>query len=179
MGYQAIKDKNQKPMSEEHRKELVSHLRHFSLSLSLQEYCIYSMKKFRERGIIRRYSALTQNPEKKVFFAYTLANTPGKSHGKLLLSFFEEVVNEDLHEITNDYGLMIDVVGAYDSLFICDFVDGEVLAKRGADLLQKLWISESPKIEKAILTAVLIGKWPFHLERYSEQKKFVENLRGR
>lgn len=36
MGYQAIKDKNQKPMSEEHRKELVSHLRHFEIPFDVE-----------------------------------------------------------------------------------------------------------------------------------------------
>jgi DNA-binding Lrp family transcriptional regulator len=140
-------------------------------------HVIYTIKKLKERGIIKKFSALTQNPDKKVFFAYTLANTPGKSHERLLLSFLEELTKEDLHEVTNDYSLIIDGVGSYDSVYICGFSDGAVLAKRGSEMLQKLWISENPKIEKAILTGVLTGLWPFHLESYSDQKKTVENLR--
>jgi DNA-binding Lrp family transcriptional regulator len=146
-------------------------------SKSTQMHVIYTIKKLKERGIIRRFSALTQNPDKKVFFAYTLANTPGKNHGALLSSFLDELTNEDFHEITNDYSLIINGVGSYDSIYMCDFYDGTVLAKKGSDLLQKLWAPENPKIEKAILTGVLVGLWPFHLEPYSEQKRILENLK--
>jgi hypothetical protein len=43
-------------------------------------------------------------------------------------------------------------------------------------LIQKLWEEEHPKIEKCILTEVLIGKWPFNSNSYQKWSLDLENL---
>jgi DNA-binding Lrp family transcriptional regulator len=135
---------------------------------------IYTVKKLKEKGIIRRFSALTQNPEKKLFLAYGALLTPIKEHSKLSLSLAAEYIKENLHEVTNECCLVVDANGAYDTFYICTFENGEMMAKRGPSLLKTLWAEENPKIESALLTGIIVGKWPFHLEEYRTYKEFVK-----
>jgi len=137
---------------------------------------LYIIKKLKTMGIIKKFSALTQNPDKRLFFMYTLSNTPGKTHRELLLKFLKELVSEDLHEVSNDYCLIMDVTGAFDAIYFCDFLNGEILSKRGPGLIQTLWAEETPAIEKAILTSVLVGKWPFHLVEYEVQNRVIKAI---
>ncbi len=134
---------------------------------------IYITKKLKARGVIKRFSALTQNPEKRLFVAYAVLMTFIAEHEKLALRFAMAIVDEDPHEITNDYCLIADDNGANDMLYICDFENGEKLSERGPELTQKLWSAEDPNIRKAILTDLLMGKWPFHLEDYDEYRRFI------
>jgi DNA-binding Lrp family transcriptional regulator len=145
-------------------------------SHSTQMRVIYTIKKLQERGIIKRFTALTQNPDKRILLAFTVLLTPTKKHDELVLKFLQELVKEDLHEATNDYCIVVDTVGAYDILNINTFEKGETVPKRGPDLVQSLWISEDCKIEMAILTDLLIGKYPFHLEKYTRQHGFIKEL---
>ncbi len=138
---------------------------------------IYIMKKLKEKGVIKRYTTLVQQPDKRLLAAYAISDTPGKWHKKLLLNFLEEITREDLHEASNDYGLMCDTNGFCDGLYICAFEDGEVAAKRGPEILRNLWKDEDARIEKVILTSLLTGKWPFHLEQYKQQLKDVSEIK--
>jgi hypothetical protein len=105
--------------------------------------------------------------------AYATSLIPMKEHEEFALEFAKELLKEDFHESVNDYALDLSTNGSWDTFDICVFSNGEVLLKRGSDLLHSIWIKEDPKIEKAILTDVIIGKWPFHLEKYEKFKKFV------
>lgn len=138
---------------------------------------IYIMKKLKEKGIIKKYTTLMQQADKRLFVAYSCIHTPTKWHNKLLLNFFEEMTKEDLHEVTNDYGLMCDANGFCDLFFMCAFENGEVAAKRGPEILKTLWKDEDAKVEKLILTSLLVGKWPFHLEGYNQQLRHITEMK--
>lgn len=139
-----------------------------------QSKVIYVIKKLKQMGIIKRFTALTQNPNKRIIMAYNILITPGKDHEKLSLNFSKELLNENFKEITNDYSIMANTTGAFDGFEMCNFESGEKLAQRGPELVQKLWAQENPKIEKAILVGALVGKWPFHLERYGGPEKYTK-----
>lgn len=141
---------------------------------SSQMRVIYTIKKLRERGIIRRFSTFTQSTDKKILMAYLFSVMPVEEHNRLYLDVCKEIVNEDLHEVTNDYYLISDINGSFDSLYMGSFRSGEDLSKRGSDLVRIILESESPKIEKAIITDALIGKLPLHLEEYESLKAFVK-----
>jgi DNA-binding Lrp family transcriptional regulator len=125
---------------------------------------LYIIKKLKKMGIIKRFSALTQNPDKKLFYAYTAYVNPTEEHTKLRIEFSKNILSNLDSEIVNEYNVILDAQGSFDSLFICAFSDGEALAKRGSDLLKNLWSKENPIIKKAILTGIIVGEWPFHLE---------------
>lgn len=143
-------------------------------SKTTQMKVIYALKKFKSEGVIRKFATLVQRPTKRIFLAYTLYVSPSEKHAELSLKFTSRIVKEDLHENTSDYAVILDTVGAYDTLYLCTFEDGEALEKRGPELQKELLSDESPKIEKAILTEVIVGKWPFHLDDYSFFKVLVK-----
>jgi len=115
-----------------------------------------------------------QNPEKRVFEAFGAYLYPSSNHSQLALDFKKELVNEDLHEYSNDYNVIVDTNGSFDIICICSFNNGEKLAKRGPDIIKELWKEENPEIEKAILTDVIVGKWPFALNRYRFAEKDIK-----
>jgi DNA-binding Lrp family transcriptional regulator len=139
-----------------------------------QMRAIYTLKKLQERGMIRRFTALTQNPEKRVFLAYGISITPSEEHKRLFIKFAKELAKENFHEEANDYCLDASTNGTYDSFFICALKSGEEIDKRGSGLLQKFWFEEKPRIRQALLSGVLLGKWPFHLENYKNYLKVIE-----
>lgn len=139
-----------------------------------QMKAIYTLRKLQEKGIIKKFTALTQNPEKKVFLAYGISITASEKHKDLAIAFAKELLHEDMHEITNDFDLDASSNGAYDEFFICTLDNGELAHTRGHGLHQKLWIEEFPRIRKAVLTSVIVGKWPFHLENYRNYAEMVK-----
>jgi len=146
-------------------------------SKTTQMKVIYTMEKLKEKGIIKRFTTLTNNTDKKIISAYGILLTPSKKHNTLLLNFSKELINEDLHEITNDYCLVASTNGSYDSFNICAFKSGETLQKRGPILIENLWTEENPRIKKVLLTDLIVGKWPFHLEEYEAYRKVVEKAK--
>ena len=132
---------------------------------------IYTIKKLKEMGIVKKYAALTQRPEKRLLSAYMCVTRIVKWHDKLVLGFLQEIVKENVHEDVNDYALMCDTNGFYDGFYFCAFENGEIAAKRGPETLKQLWKEEEAKVDSAILTSLLVGKWPFHLEKYDRQQK--------
>ncbi|MGC8538921.1 MAG: winged helix-turn-helix transcriptional regulator, partial [Candidatus Micrarchaeia archaeon] len=136
-----------------------------------QTKAIYVIRKLKEKGIIKRFSTLVQNPEKRLYMAYGTSHMPSMEHDKLLLQYLKLIVSEDLHKASNDYALIIDGVGSYDALYICDFSKSEDAQKSGPEVLKTLWAHQHLKVEKAILTDLIVGKWPFHLESYELQHK--------
>ncbi len=145
---------------------------------STQMKVIYALNSMVERGIIKRFTALTQNTDKKLIVAFGAALIPTPNHWDLFIKFCEELLKEDPHQITNDYSVVVDVDGALDCYNICTFADGDAMAKRGPDMRAKIWGPESPRIEKAILTEIIVGRWPFHLEKYGLLGKHVEDRRA-
>ena len=140
-------------------------------SKTTQMKVIYAMKKFKKEGIIKKYTALVQNPTKRIFLAFTILFSPNENHSKLRSVFLKELVKEDLHSATSDYSVILDTVGAYDSIYICTFDSGEGLSRIGPDMQKSVFSDEAPKIDRAVLTGVITGKWPFHLDDYGYFKK--------
>jgi DNA-binding Lrp family transcriptional regulator len=134
---------------------------------------IYILKKLKIIGIIKNFTTLTQTPDKRLFCAYGVYLIPIKEHIVSAREFARELLNEDFHESVNDYALIANTNGEYDVFYICAFKGGEILSKRGPELLRTLWMKEEPKIEKAIITDVLFGEWPFHLEEYEYAKELL------
>ena len=125
---------------------------------------LYIIRKLKSMGIIKKFSALTQNPDKRLLYAYTVYVNPTEEHGRFVSEFLKNISNNQEGGIVNEYNLILDAQGFFDGLFICVFKDGEALAKRGPDLLKALWSKENPVIKKAILTGIIVGELPFHLE---------------
>jgi DNA-binding Lrp family transcriptional regulator len=134
---------------------------------------LYVIRKLRRTGVIKRFSALTQRPDKKNILAYGVSLLPLKEaeHGELAKSFARELLKEDLHESVNDYALALETNGAWDTVRVCAFSEGETLLRRGPELFRTLLQKEEPKIEKAMLTGIVVGRWPFHLERYDRYRQ--------
>jgi DNA-binding Lrp family transcriptional regulator len=135
---------------------------------------VYIIKKLRKMGIIKRFSALTQNPNKRIFYAYGVSLIPVEGHKALAAAMAKEILKEDLHETVNDYSVVANANGGYDAFFICAFKNGEDLSKRGPEMLRTTWIAEDPKIDRAMLTDIIVGKWPFHLEDYKQYREIAK-----
>ena len=136
----------------------------------------YIIKKLVNAGIIKKFSVLTQNPDKKTFIAFLEKETmPKKEHDAVVSLFADELLKEDFREVVNDYGLIVEAHGYYDTFDICAFKDGEQLAKRGTQMIMKLSEKENRKIEKAMLTYLVVGRWPFHLENYGYYKNWLSS----
>ncbi|MDE1850708.1 MAG: hypothetical protein KGH71_04420 [Candidatus Micrarchaeota archaeon] len=131
---------------------------------------LYFLKKMKEQGIIRKFSALTQNPDKRIFLAFGYTLTLSKAHD-ILWKEFARKLEVDKKSIINDYSIITDTNGYYDNFDMCAFKDTTILNEKGPDILASLWNKEKPKIEKAILLDKIIGKWPFHLEEYKESQQ--------
>lgn len=147
-------------------------------SRSTQMRIVYTMRKLNEKGIIKKYAALTQEPQKHLFVAYTISHIPTKEHRKLLSIFFKAMLTEDFHEVVNNYTLVCNTNGFCDSLYLCAFENGAESLKKGPEILNQLWAIENPKMEKVVLTDILIGKWPFHLEKYENQARQILPTNG-
>ncbi len=131
-----------------------------------QARIIYIIKKLKDKGIIKRFSALTQRPHKRIFCAYGTYLFLSKEHSQRLYDFCKELVKENKKGASSDYSIFTVTIGAYDNFFVCTFDNGEMLSKRGPSLDNEKFSSENPKTDKAILTDVIVGKWPFHLDKY-------------
>ena len=132
---------------------------------------IYVIRKMRSLGIIKRFTALTQKPGKTVISAYGGILSPLENHKEYSYRFFTEATNEKQGQIVSDYNYVADTVGYFDAFRICAFEKGEELAQRGPEMFRKIFADEQPIIEKAMLTDVLLGLWPFHLDDFEEWKK--------
>ena len=64
--------------------------------------------------------------------------------------------------------------GVIDAFYICSFKNGEALSKRGSNLIQKVLEKEEPVIEQSLLTGLIVGKWPFHLDKHKGQMEYLE-----
>ncbi len=137
-------------------------------------HAVYIIKKLKAKGMIRRFSTLVQNPDKKVLSVFTISLLPSKEHHKLFLKFIKELVKEDLHEVTSDYCFWNDTSGVFDALCICTFKDGEHLLTRGPAGIRDLWASEGTRTESAIITSCMVGRLPFHLEDYPGFRMHIE-----
>ena len=146
---------------------------------STQTKVLYTIRKMKKEGIIKKFTMLVQNPEKKLYMAYGMSNMPSREHDKLLLQYLKLIVSEDLHEVSNNYSLITDGIGHYGSFYICNFKDSEEAQKHGPDMLYSLWAPEHFKAEKAILTDLIKGKWPFHLESYETQKRYIKDIESK
>ena len=136
---------------------------------------VYIIKKLKKMGIIKRFTALTQNPNKRIFYAYGVSLIPVEGHKALSIAMARAILDEDLHETVNDYSIVANANGGYDAFYFCAFNNGEDLSKRGPDLLREKWLAEDPRIDRAMLTDIIVGKWPFHLEDYKPFRDFVES----
>ena len=98
---------------------------------------IYSIKKMKEKGIIKKFTALSQNPQKKLMVAYVVSNIPNEKHMSTQKRYWEEMMIEDFHEGVNEYAIAADVVGAYDQINVSTFEKGELMSKNGAERIRR------------------------------------------
>jgi hypothetical protein len=137
---------------------------------------IYSINKLKKTGVIKRFTTCVQNPDKRIFLFYTLVITPNKDHHSiLLLKLLNKILGEeDERQATTDYSVVSDTSGHFDSVFFCNFKDGDILNSRGQHLFEKVWESEYPITEQCVLTDLIVGKWPFNANSYTEWHKIME-----
>lgn len=131
---------------------------------------VYVIKKLQKMGIIKRFSALSQTSDKKTIAAFGISLMPTSAHVNLVNRFASELLKEELHESANDYCLIVDSNGYYDAFDICLFENGESLLKKGSELILNSFAEEEIRLEKAIITGVLVGQLPLHLENYYKYK---------
>jgi DNA-binding Lrp family transcriptional regulator len=136
-------------------------------SKTTQMRVVYTLQKLKANGTIKRFSTLTQNPDKRLLMAYTVSLIPNENHMTLWKEWYSEMLKESKYEATNDYSIIADVNGSCDGFYICTFKDERSMSDRGADMTRRVWGPEKPKIEKAMLIGKIVGKWPFHREKYS------------
>ncbi len=141
-----------------------------------QMRAIYILEKLEQKKIIRKFAALTQETDKKIILAYGATLTPVKNHQELALNLAKEFTTESFNGATSDYVLDVNINGTYDVFSMCTFKNGEEMSKRGAELVQTMWKTEKPKIDRAILTDIIVGKWPSHLEEYEKQREFIKSV---
>ena len=141
-----------------------------------QMRAIYSIKKMKEKGIIKQFTALSQNPQKRLIAAYIVSQILSEKHTVTRKRYWEEMLAEDFHEGVNEYAIAADLVGTYDYVNICAFENGEQMSKNGAERIRRLLEFEEPTVKSAMLTDLLTGKWPFHLEEYTKFKGFGGEL---
>jgi len=132
---------------------------------------IYVIKKLRERGIIKRFTAITTKPGKSIIQAFGATINPSNNHLNYVINFYNEVVKEEKHQATSDYILITDTIGYFDIFYIGNFNRGEDAEKRGAEMYKKIFADELLVIEKAIITDILAGYLPQHIDTFEEWKK--------
>jgi DNA-binding Lrp family transcriptional regulator len=133
---------------------------------------IYTIDKLQKSGIIKQFTSIVQNPDKRIFLFYSInIMITGDHHPRLLLRFLNKIINEEkIGNVTTDYSVVCDTSGYFDSVYICNFEDGTALRDRGPNFLNNVWESEFPKIKQSILTEIVTGKWPFNLNNYINLK---------
>ncbi len=143
-----------------------------------QMQVLYTMKKLKKDGKIKKFSTLVQNTNKKMFLFYGITYTPNINHHRLsLLPFMDGVINaEKENDITTDYSIICDTSGHFDSVYFCNFADGQALNERGALLLKETWKAEQPEFKQCILTELVTGKWPFNKNGYYNWKRERDNI---
>jgi len=132
---------------------------------------IYVIKKLKERGIIKRFTAITTKPGKSIIQAFGATINPSNNHLNYVINFYNEVVREEKHQFTSDYFLITDAVGYFDIFYIANFGRGEDAEKRGAEMYKKIFADELLVVEKAIITDILTGYLPQHIDTFEEWKK--------
>lgn len=146
---------------------------------STQMKVVYVMKKLQDGGFIKGFSAMVQNPEKRIFMGFCGALQPNKEHTRLSYEFSKARLDEEFNSVTSDYCIEANVSGRYDWFSIATFRDLESISKRGPDAALKIWEVENPKINKAILNDVIVGIWPFHQDHYESYRRGVEEMEKR
>ncbi|MFP3288830.1 MAG: winged helix-turn-helix transcriptional regulator [Candidatus Micrarchaeota archaeon] len=132
---------------------------------------IYVIKKLKERGIIKRFTAITTKPGKSIIQAFGATINPSNNHLNYVINFYNEVVKEEKHQFASDYILIIDTLGYFDGFYIASFSRGEDAEKRGAEMYRKIFADEILLLEKAIITDTLVGYLPLHIDSFEVWKK--------
>jgi DNA-binding Lrp family transcriptional regulator len=138
---------------------------------------IYSIKKMRKAGIIKRFTATIQTPGMGLFVFSGVSLIPTETHHSNFLKqlLLEIISNEHKDNLPTDYSVVCDTSGHFDSVnFLC-FANGDLMYKRGPELIKRLWSEEHPKLDSCILTEVLIGKWPFNSNNYVNWEPMLKN----
>jgi hypothetical protein len=139
---------------------------------------LYALERLQKSGVIRKFSICIQNPDKQLFLFSGLSIIPTEQHHSIFLkNLLLQIVNgEAKSNIATDYSVVCDTSGHFDNITFTCFANGEAMSNRGPMLIQKLWDEEHPKIEKCILTEVLIGRWPFNSNQYLKWGTDMEDL---
>jgi len=132
---------------------------------------IYVIKKLKERGIIKRFTAITTKPGKGIVQAFGTVVNPSNNHLNYVINFYNEVVNEEKHQLASDYILITDTLGYFDGFNIASFDRGEDAEKRGAEMYKKIFADEILLLEKGIITDTLAGYLPLHIDSFEAWKK--------
>ena len=84
-----------------------------------QMMVIYLMNKLVKKGIIRKFTTYIQTPEKRLFLFYAVTDIPNEDHHpKSLLKFLDKIIGEESStEVTNDYAVVLETSGQFDTMF--------------------------------------------------------------
>lgn len=136
---------------------------------------IYLMKSLYDKKIIRKFTTCIQRPDKRIWMFFTISLMPSEDHKpQLQTRLINEIARgEDERGITTDYSVVYDTSGHFDSVLFCNFKSGIELEHRGPGLFDRLWKTESPKFEKAMLISIITGILPFNKNSYVEWTALV------
>ncbi len=129
---------------------------------------IYLINNLYKRGIIRKFTTCIQNPDKYIWLFFTISLIPNERHKPELQTLLvdELIRGEDKRNVATDYSVVYDTSGHFDSVLFCSFKSGIELDWHGPNLFSRLWKTEYPRFEKAILTSLITGIWPFNKNDY-------------
>jgi DNA-binding Lrp family transcriptional regulator len=135
-----------------------------------------TLNKLEDRGIIKHFSTLVQKPDKKIMSASLLNINPTMKYQLHLNKVINEMLKEDFTGSTSDYSVIATSSGMFHLALICNFENGEDYSNRGSNMWLRLCRDEEIRTQDALLTDVIIGKWPFHADRYDYYKKVMKIL---
>ncbi len=138
---------------------------------------IYNIQKLKNDGIIKNFTTIIQRPDKNFFLFFGVSIVPNeKHHDNFLKPFMSNIIlEEDKSNITADYSVIAGSFGHFDSIFFTCFRNGDLMYRRGPQLISKLWKEEYPRVGICMLTDILIGDWPFNSNRYLNWSKVLQN----
>jgi len=132
---------------------------------------IYVIKKLKERGVIKRFTAITTKPGKSIIQAFGATINPSNNHLNYVINFYNEVIKGEKYQVASDYILIADTMGYFDIFYIANFNRGEDAEKRGVEMYKKIFADELLVVEKAIITDILAGYLPQHIDTFGVWKK--------
>ncbi len=125
-----------------------------------------------KKKIINAFRAYIQEPDGYLKLIYAFELIPAKEHPKNMSKIFINTLcaRSDPLKIATEYAVVCDTSGYYDGVDICNFYNNDSINRIGPIFFKSYWKIDEPRVEQAVLTGVLVGRWPFNTNSYNAWK---------